>query len=112
MGKRVEARQTAGSNCAVASPRYLTMGINDGKGVMFVSHTGLIHEGPSGAQQPVRGKQRTRLVWSNRKKQRRARAISLLLLGRPNANPAKVRLLAFQHNPWERGMPQSLPLGV
>ncbi len=44
--KRVQARQTAGSNAAVASPRYLTMGINDGKGVMFVSHTGLIH--PSG----------------------------------------------------------------
>jgi MoaA/NifB/PqqE/SkfB family radical SAM enzyme len=29
-----------------ARPKYLTTGINDGKGVMFVSHTGLIH--PSG----------------------------------------------------------------
>ncbi|MGD0045107.1 MAG: radical SAM protein [Isosphaeraceae bacterium] len=44
--KRVQARQSAGSHGAAASPRYLTMGINDGKGVMFVSHTGLIH--PSG----------------------------------------------------------------
>ena len=44
--QRVQARQTAGSHGAGASPRYLTMGINDGKGVMFVSHTGLIH--PSG----------------------------------------------------------------
>jgi radical SAM protein len=44
--QRMQARQTAGSHGAVAAPRYLTMGINDGKGVMFVSHTGLIH--PSG----------------------------------------------------------------
>jgi MoaA/NifB/PqqE/SkfB family radical SAM enzyme len=44
--KRVQARQSTGPHSAVASPRYLTMGINDGKGVMFVSHTGLIH--PSG----------------------------------------------------------------
>ena len=44
--KRVQARQSDGSHGSSPSPRYLTMGINDGKGVMFVSHTGLIH--PSG----------------------------------------------------------------
>ena len=44
--KRVQARQGPGSHPAAASPRYLTMGINDGNGVMFISHTGLIH--PSG----------------------------------------------------------------
>jgi radical SAM protein len=43
--QQVRARQ-AGERTGVARPRYLTMGINDGKGVMFVSHTGLIH--PSG----------------------------------------------------------------
>jgi MoaA/NifB/PqqE/SkfB family radical SAM enzyme len=29
-----------------SSPQFLTTGVNDGKGVMFVSHTGLVH--PSG----------------------------------------------------------------
>ncbi|MFO0891899.1 MAG: TIGR04053 family radical SAM/SPASM domain-containing protein [Isosphaeraceae bacterium] len=41
----VKSRQ-AGARPTGQRPRYLTMGINDGKGVMFVSHTGLIH--PSG----------------------------------------------------------------
>jgi radical SAM protein len=36
----------SGMSASSPSPRYLTTGINDGKGVMFVSHTGLIH--PSG----------------------------------------------------------------
>jgi radical SAM protein len=36
----------AGEKPQGSRPRYLTMGINDGKGVMFISHTGLIH--PSG----------------------------------------------------------------
>jgi radical SAM protein len=44
--KRIAERQGGGSHALAHSPRYLTMGINDGKGVMFVSHTGLIH--PSG----------------------------------------------------------------
>ncbi len=44
--KRVQARQSAAPRASAPSPRYLTMGINDGKGVMFVSHAGLIH--PSG----------------------------------------------------------------
>ena len=54
-------------------------------------------------------------------------ADSLLLFSPPNASQAKVRLLAFQHqkrsaslptrswvqhNPWEIGMPHSLPLEV
>ncbi len=50
--KRVQSRHgsSAGSRAAShpqgAVPRYLSMGINDGKGVMFVSNAGLIH--PSG----------------------------------------------------------------
>jgi AdoMet-dependent heme synthase len=47
--KRVEERQHNSAHPghpASPRPRYLTMGINDGKGVMFVSHTGLVH--PSG----------------------------------------------------------------
>ncbi|MGC8641095.1 MAG: TIGR04053 family radical SAM/SPASM domain-containing protein [Isosphaeraceae bacterium] len=48
--KRIEDKLASAngsrSHPSSARPRYLTMGINDGKGVMFVSHTGLIH--PSG----------------------------------------------------------------
>jgi radical SAM protein len=43
--QQVKARK-AGERPSGSRPRYLTMGINDGKGVMFVGHTGLIH--PSG----------------------------------------------------------------
>src|SRR5271165_5306935 len=45
--KRVQTRPGAGSPGVDSHPpRYLTMGVNDGKGVMFVSHTWLVH--PSG----------------------------------------------------------------
>ena len=43
--QRAMAKQ-AGESPSSSSPRFLTTGINDGKGVMFISHTGLIH--PSG----------------------------------------------------------------
>lgn len=44
--QRIQARMAGSSQGSAPSPQYLTTGINDGKGVMFVSHTGLIH--PSG----------------------------------------------------------------
>jgi radical SAM protein len=41
-----QQRSTRLSGGEVSSPRYLPLGVNDGKGTLFVSHVGLIH--PSG----------------------------------------------------------------
>lgn len=44
--QRVEARKKGASLASEPPAQFLTTGVNDGKGVMFVSHVGLIH--PSG----------------------------------------------------------------